>query len=144
VLDQVLCWIPAVLMLAGCAPAAQSPPGATSPARPPGTASSQSPPPSGGTPSAEPSRDPTRTLRITVAGGDVEPPPARVRLPIGTTLRLVVTVDHADELHVHGFDSTRELGPGRPATLTLTGRDPGVYEVELHEEDLQLVQLVVR
>lgn len=77
-------------------------------------------------------------------GKDVDPPPDRVRLPVGSTLRLVITVDHHDRLHVHGFDVERDVVAGRPTSITLTGRDPGVYEVELHHPELQLTRLVVR
>jgi hypothetical protein len=57
---------------------------------------------------------------------------------------VVVTSDHADELHAHGFEVEQEIVAGVPATITLTGKDPGVYEVELHHPALTLLTVAVR
>ena len=129
--------------LVGCASAAdQAGSGDAFPTEPAPTATSTSDP-TGTTSTPTPSAR-TRTVRITVNGTDIEPPPGRVELPVGSSLRLVVTVDRADELHVHGFDVEKPVAAGRPTSITLTGRDPGVYEVELHEPALLLTRLVVR
>ena len=56
-----------------------------------------------------------------------------------------MTSDVPDELHVHGFgDPEVELVAGRPATLELLADEPGLYEVETHETDLLLTQILVR
>jgi heme/copper-type cytochrome/quinol oxidase subunit 2 len=81
---------------------------------------------------------------VTIKGKQVTPPPATVDLPVGETLTLTVTSDHADELHLHGFDIEKPLVPGTPLTVTVTGKDPGVYEVETHEPPLRLLQIAVR
>lgn len=65
-------------------------------------------------------------------------------MPLGARVVLAVTSDTADELHVHGFDQSVELKPGRRTTLELTADSPGLFEVELHESGLLLVQLEVR
>ena len=130
--------------LVGCAAAAdQAGSGAASASEPAPTATSRSDPTGTTTSTPTPSAR-TRTVRITVTGTDIEPPPGRVELPVGSSLRLVVTVDRADQLHVHGFDVEKPVAAGRPTSITLTGRDPGVYEVELHEPALLLTRLVVR
>jgi hypothetical protein len=85
-----------------------------------------------------------RTLRVTVSGKDVSPAPARVPLAQGERLRLVVTIDHADEIHVHGFEVEREATAGQPVTIDLTGGVPGLYEVETHHPPLRLLQILVR
>jgi len=85
-----------------------------------------------------------KTVTITVNGSKVTPAPARVDLARGTTLRLVVTVDHDDELHAHGFDVEKEVTAGQPVTVDLTGGEPGLYEVELHHPELRLLQVLVR
>lgn len=85
-----------------------------------------------------------QTVEITVRGKQVTPAPHRVELRSGQTLRLVVTIDHADELHAHGFDVERELVAGQPNTVDLTGAPPGLYEVETHHPELRLLQVVVR
>ena len=67
-----------------------------------------------------------KRLEITVNGhhGDPCPGAGRPRRS-GQTLELVVTSDHDDELHAHGFD-VEAHAQGRRArpTLRLTGRSP--------------------
>ena len=79
-----------------------------------------------------------------MTGRQVTPAPARVDLATGARLRLVITVDHDDEVHVHGFDVEREVTAGKPVTLDLTGGEPGLYEVETHHPSLRLLQVLVR
>jgi hypothetical protein len=83
-------------------------------------------------------------LQVTVTGSTVTPAPAQVDLPMGSTLVLVVTSDHDDELHAHGFDVEAPLKAGVPSTLRLTAKHPGVYEVETHEPALTLLSVAVR
>ena len=85
-----------------------------------------------------------KRLEVTVTGTTVTPAPAQVDLPIGSTLELVVTSDHDDELHAHGFDAETEIKAGVPATLRLTAKEPGSYEVETHEPALTLLTVAVR
>jgi plastocyanin len=122
-------------------PAATTPPSTSSPATASGGASSpavtSSSPTSAATPAA-------RTVEITVTGDKVDPPPSQVDLAVGETLRIVVTSDHATELHAHGFEVETDVPAGQPTTVELTGSAPGVYEVELHHPDLLLLQVAVR
>lgn len=85
-----------------------------------------------------------RTVSITVAGSTVTPAPTQVDLPTGQTLTVVVTSDHDDVLHAHGFGIEQQIKAGVPATIALTGNDPGVYEVELHHPALMLLTVAVR
>jgi len=85
-----------------------------------------------------------KRLEVNVTGTTVTPAPAQVELPVGSTLELVVTSDHDDELHAHGFDVEAPLQAGVPATLRLTAKEPGVYEVETHEPALTLLSVAVR
>jgi len=85
-----------------------------------------------------------RSLLITVTGSTVTPKPTRVDLAVGATLTLVVTSDHDDQLHAHGFDVGAKLTAAKPTTIVLTGTDPGVFEVETHHPALTLVTVAVR
>jgi len=85
-----------------------------------------------------------KRVEVTVTGSTVTPPPAQVEVPIGTTIQLVVTSDHDDELHAHGVDAEATLKAGVPTTLTLTPTEPGVYVVETHEPPLTLLSIAVR
>lgn len=79
-----------------------------------------------------------------MTGRTVTPAPAVVQLEQGATLRLVVTSDHDDELHAHGFEVETELTAGKRATIDLTGGEPGRYEVETHDPALRLMVVQVR
>jgi plastocyanin len=85
-----------------------------------------------------------KRLQVTVTGSTVTPAPAQVDLPVGDTLELVVTSDHDDEIHAHGFDQEAELKAGIPTTLQLTAKEPGRFEVETHEPTLTLLTVAVR
>lgn len=77
-------------------------------------------------------------------GRQITPAPRTIDLAVGETLTLVVTSDHDDELHVHGFEVEGALVAGKPTNVTLTGETPGVYEVETHEPALRLLKIAVR
>ncbi|WP_449486390.1 hypothetical protein [Streptomyces avidinii] len=85
-----------------------------------------------------------RTVTITVRDGKVAPAPGRVELTRGERVALRVTSDRADTLHVHGFDKELTLPAGQEATLVFTADRTGLFEVETHESDLVLTQLLVR
>ena len=85
-----------------------------------------------------------RTIDITVTGSTVTPAPATVDLAVGEKLTLSVTSDHADQLHIHGFEVEEDLVAGVATTVTVTGAQPGVYEVETHHPALRLMKIAVR
>lgn len=96
------------------------------------------------TPAPDDSGADIQLVEIQVADGQVSVAADRVEVALGAQVRLAVTSDTADELHVHGYDHSVELVPGRQATLELTADTPGLFDVELHESGLLLVQLEVR
>jgi heme/copper-type cytochrome/quinol oxidase subunit 2 len=79
-----------------------------------------------------------------VQDGKVTPKPRRVDVPKDSQVRLTVTSDVDDELHVHGYEIEEELEAGRPTTVEFVADQQGVFEVETHETELQLMQLEVR
>ncbi|MGH3751352.1 MAG: hypothetical protein ACRDRP_01425 [Pseudonocardiaceae bacterium] len=105
---------------------------ATSPAGPAGLAGQQ------------PTQAPDKDISVRISGGKVDGVPARVDVDRGTQVRIEVTSDRRDELHVHGYDKTLQLTPGSPATLQFLADVPGVFEVETHDSGLLLFQLLVR
>lgn len=82
-------------------------------------------------------------VAVTLAGGRVSTPSKRVRTRAGTPVRLTVTSDVADEVHVHGLDLTLPLVPGQPAVLDFTPTAQGTFEVELHGSRQLLFSLQV-
>ena len=83
-----------------------------------------------------------RTVQIRVTGDQVETAERRVKVPLGSEVRLEVTADRADEVHLHGYDRKVDTEPGTPAVLEFQADTPGVFEVEL-EAALKLVELQV-
>lgn len=82
-------------------------------------------------------------VQIDISGGDVSPAPGRTSVAVGDVVRIEVTSDQPDTIHVHGYDVEADVGPSSPAVLELTADQPGLFEVETHDSGLQLTQLVV-
>ena len=83
-------------------------------------------------------------ISVAVTDGKVEPEPRRVEVPKDSQVRLIITSDVDDELHVHGYEVEAELEAGRPTTVELVADQTGIFEVETHETELELLQLEVR
>ena len=71
---------------------------------------------------------------MTIADGKVAPDPGRkVEVATGDHVHLSVTSDHADEVHVHGYDIEKEVSAGGTVTIDFTAGIPGQFEVEAHK-----------
>ena len=84
------------------------------------------------------------TIKVAVADGKVTPATHREDVAKGATVHLQVTIDVADEVHLHGYDLKKDLEAGSTGTLTFTADQTGVFEVELENAGLQLLQLQVK
>ncbi|HEX7187992.1 MAG TPA: hypothetical protein VF423_07190 [Actinomycetes bacterium] len=95
---------------------------------------------------ASPSDETEKVVEISVAvtDGTVRPKPRRVEVDRDSQVRLLVTIDVDDTLHVHGFDIEEPLEAGRTTTVELVADQSGIFEVETHESGLELLQLEVR
>jgi hypothetical protein len=85
-----------------------------------------------------------KLVQVRVAGGKVETAERRVTVSKGDRVRIQVSSDVADEVHVHGYDLSEDVGPGKPATIEFTANLPGVWEVELENAKRKLFDLEVR
>jgi hypothetical protein len=109
-------------------PAAQTPPGGTKTQQEDG----------GEAAPAEP-----QVARIKIRDGRVVAGPRRVEATKGETVRIVVSADAPDEIHLHGYDIEREADPGRPARFKFKADIEGIFELESHTaEDAGLDPLV--
>lgn len=89
--------------------------------------------------------EPTRTrVTIAVRGGRVIGGIRRVTFPKGARVELFVTSDVADEVHLHGYDRSRDVAPGAPARLLFRATTSGRFEVELEQRGLQIAEITVR
>ncbi|MGH3695254.1 MAG: hypothetical protein ACRDRX_14930 [Pseudonocardiaceae bacterium] len=118
----------AVGALTGCGSEADPAPG------PAGAAAGSAPAPAAPT---------VRTINVKVSGGKASGDVGRVAVPLGTPIVLSVSSDVADEIHVHGYDRKTKVPAGATGSVAFTANTPGVFEVELEDAKLELLQLQV-
>jgi FtsP/CotA-like multicopper oxidase with cupredoxin domain len=61
----------------------------------------------------------------------------------GDTVRFRVRHGDAEEVHVHGYDISKDLEPNKTATVSFEGSIPGIFEVELEHSGTPLGRLKV-
>lgn len=83
-------------------------------------------------------------VNVEFVAGEVRTAKKRVVVPAGSKVRIVVTSDVADEVHLHGVDKYVELTPGKPVPYDFTADIPGTFEVELHQAGDLLFTLQVQ
>jgi hypothetical protein len=83
-------------------------------------------------------------IEVKVVGGRPEGGVQRAAVKLGETAVLRVTSDVDDEVHVHGYDLTFDVGPGVAGEVTFEATIPGVFEVELHDARREILKLEVR
>lgn len=121
-------------------PSATSPPTTVPPTtEPPATASPTTVAPPTTAPSPE---DSTAEIAIDVYEGQVEGDQAPA-VKLGTPVRIVVAADVSDEVHVHGYDLFADVSPESDAVIEFTADVPGIFEVELEGQGLELIRLEV-
>lgn len=85
-----------------------------------------------------------KVTRIRIRGGAPVGGVAKVSAGKGETVRLVVSSDVADEVHLHGYDISREVTRGAEARLRFKADIEGIFEVELEQRGVQIAELEVR
>ncbi|MFN2534953.1 MAG: hypothetical protein ABR528_06845 [Pseudonocardiaceae bacterium] len=98
---------------------------------------------SAGASAKPPAASTVRTISIKVRGGKASGDTGRIAVPLGTPIVLSVSSDVADEIHVHGYDRKANIPAGATASVVFTANTPGVFEVELENSKVQLLQLQV-
>jgi FtsP/CotA-like multicopper oxidase with cupredoxin domain len=83
-------------------------------------------------------------IEAKVTGSEVETAERRVRVDRGAKVRIRVEADRSEEVHVHGYDLSEDVAPGKPAVIDFTADAPGVFEVELEQARLKLFELQVQ
>lgn len=81
---------------------------------------------------------------VTVVKGAPRGGIVRATVDRGERVALVVTSDVADEIHLHGYDLSRDVAAGGTARIVFVARLPGRFEVELEERGAQIAELTVR
>ena len=78
----------------------------------------------------EPAEPPVTRISVKggVVAGDVKP----IEVDKGDTVRIVVSSDVEDEIHLHGYDIEKEAAPGKPARFKFKADVEGAFELESH------------
>jgi FtsP/CotA-like multicopper oxidase with cupredoxin domain len=61
----------------------------------------------------------------------------------GDTVRFRVRNDTAEEVHIHGYDITKELEPNKTETVSFKATITGIFEIELEGSATQIAELKV-
>jgi len=91
----------------------------------------------------EPEVEKPTVVRVTVVDGAAEGGIVRATVDQGDRVRLVVTSDVADEIHLHGYDVSRDVAAGGTVTLAFRASIPGRFEAELEERGVQIADITV-
>ena len=81
--------------------------------------------------------------RIVVEGGEPRGGVERLSVDSGERVRFVVSSDVADEVHVHGYDISRDVPAGGSVGFGFPASIEGVFEVELEGQGVQIAELRV-
>ncbi len=81
-------------------------------------------------------------VSLNVVGDGLEGGARRESAKLGDSVQIVVTGDSTDQVHVHGYDRYVELTDGE-GELIFDALIPGVFEIELEEAGVLLVQFEV-
>jgi hypothetical protein len=95
------------------------------------------------TTSASESPDPQASTvpQIVVRDGTPVGGVARLEYESGERVGFTVHSDVADEVHVHGFDITKDVPANGSVRFGFRADLEGVYDVELHHADLKIAEL---
>jgi hypothetical protein len=80
---------------------------------------------------------------ITVEGGKPVGGVERLEYDAGERVRIVVKSDVADEVHVHGYDISRDVAAGGSVRFGFPAKLEGVFEIELEQRHEQIAELRV-
>ena len=67
----------------------------------------------------------------------------KLRFEQGDTVRFRVRSDTPEEIHVHVYDVTQEIEPGKTASVSFPADVTGIFEIEFHGSGEQIAQLRV-
>lgn len=81
---------------------------------------------------------------IRVSNGEPAGGVTKIKARKGETVSFVVTSDMPEEVHLHGYDISRDVGKGKPARFSFEAKLEGVFEVELENLGVPIASLEVR
>lgn len=96
------------------------------------------------TTTTEPEVEKPTVVRIVVVDGAPKGGIVRETVDKGDRVVIVVTSDVADEVHLHGYDISRDVSAGGTARIAFRATLPGRFEVELEHRGVQIADLTVQ
>jgi FtsP/CotA-like multicopper oxidase with cupredoxin domain len=81
--------------------------------------------------------------RIRVVGGKPQGGVQKIDVTKGDTIRIAVTSDVADEIHIHGYDLMKDVDAGGTARFRFKATIDGGFEIELENRKEQIASLTV-
>ena len=96
------------------------------------------------TTTTEPEVEKPTVVRIVVVSGAPEGGIVRESVDKGDRVVLAVTSDVADEVHLHGYDISRDVEAGGTVRIAFRATLPGRFEVELEGRGIQIGDLTVQ
>jgi len=87
----------------------------------------------------------TKPVEVTIVVENGAPKGGIVRQTVskGDHVVLVVTSDVADEIHLHGYDKSKDVPAGGTIRLPFVATVPGRFVVELEQRGVQIADLTV-
>ncbi len=83
------------------------------------------------------------TIRVLIKGGKPVGGIQRATVKKGQKVAIVVHSDVADEVHVHGYDLHKDVDAGGTVRIVFPATITGVFEAELENRKLQIVEFTV-
>jgi hypothetical protein len=80
---------------------------------------------------------------VVIRGGKPVGGIAKLSYGAGERIRFKVRSDVADEIHVHGYDLTKDVGAGGTVAFDFAATIEGVFEAELEDRGEQILELRV-
>jgi len=96
------------------------------------------------TTTTEPEVEKPTVVSIVVVNGAPEGGIVRESVDKGDRVVLAVTSDVADEVHLHGYDISRDVQAGGTVRIGFRATLPGRFEVELEGRGIQIGDLTVQ
>ena len=95
------------------------------------------------TTTTEPEVEKPTVVRVVVVNGAPEGGIVRRSVDKGDRVVIVVKSDVADEVHLHGYDISRDVAAGGTVRIAFPATIPGRFEIELEERGVQIADLTV-
>lgn len=67
----------------------------------------------------------------------------KIKAKKGDTVRFEIVSDRADEGHLHGYDISKDVGPGKRTRYKFTAKLEGIFELELEHAGVPIGELQV-